>query len=177
MVAGVSFNSMVKPLHSTVQAAGKIGSYVGKKGAEFLAPKLLKEASVRAGIAAVGNSTLGGAVGAAMVPILSPVITPIAAYGAGLLASHAITFLGNKIYEAVSDPAEPIKPLEVANQKGLIESVGPGMVANGLVKGLELIVEGTPAGAAMGLIRPFAVPLVAEAVNGVAQHIFMDRKG
>lgn len=165
-------NHLFKPMNSTVKTAGQIGSFVGKKVVELAGPQLIKEASVRAAIAAVGNSTLGSAVGICLVPILSPVITPVAAYGAGMMASYWVTYAGNFLYEAIAKPENPLERLDVQH-KGLVESVGPGMVANGLIKGLELAIEGTPAGKIVGMVSPIAVPLVAEAVSGLAKHIFV----
>lgn len=165
-------NNVFKPMNNTVKTAGQIGSFLGKKAVELAGPQLIKEASVKAAIAAVGNSTLGSAVGLSLVPILSPVITPVAAYGVGMLASYGVTYAGNFLYEAIAKPENPSERIDV-QQKGLIESVGPGMVANGLYKGLELAVEGTPAGKFVGIVSPFAKPLVAEAVSGIAKHLFV----
>lgn len=165
-------SNLFKPVNGTVKTAGQIGSFVGKKVVELAGPQLIKEVGVKAAIAAVGNSTLGSAVGLCLVPILSPLITPVAAYGVGMLASYGVTYAGNFLYEAIVNPESPLERIDVQH-KGLVESVGPGMVAKGLIKGLELAVEGTPAGKIVGIVSPIAVPLVAEAVSGVAKHIFV----
>ena len=170
-VSAVS-NNLFRPMNNTVKTAGQIGSFLGKKAVELAGPKLIQEASVRAAIAAVGNSTLGSAVGLSLVPLLSPVITPMAAYGVGMLASYGVTYAGNFLYEAIAKPENPLERIDVQH-KGLVESVGPGMVARGLVKGLELAIEGTPVGKVVGFVSPIAVSLVAEAVSGVAKHIFV----
>lgn len=160
-----------QPANSFIAAAGKIGSLLGKKVVELAGPKLITELSVKAAIAAVGNSTLGGAVGGIVAGGLSPLITPFAAYGIGLGVSMGVTALGNLIYDVVVKDEEKQAPLPAQNHPGVLEAVVPGLVTNILVKGVQAIPGAK-------VFAPFAAPVIGHVVGEVsklAKEIFANK--
>jgi hypothetical protein len=170
-IEGTNVSSILsaKPASSAISQVGHIGRMLGRKVVEIAGPGLISQACVSGAIAAVGNTTLGGAIGLGVVaPILSPLMTPMAAYAAGLAVSYGITVAGNLIYNAFTKPEERQVPLPPVESKGIFESIVPGMIGTLMMKGASVAAESSPVGKVMTqMVVPIAAPLFAEAVTKV----------